>query len=139
MIWAGFTTRTEDRRALPVNAGNRLPDRGRPSRAILQGSGLAGAPTRPSWPGAVCSVQGKPKSHRPVSSAGCELPATRAASKERGSGSEPAGSAQSAMVAGSGAETTYELIDPLSADHSQIPKTPFDLVAATAIVHAVAA
>jgi hypothetical protein len=41
-------------------------------------------------------------------------------------GSDPAaaGSAPSAMAASSGAETTYELIDPLSADHSQIPKTP---------------
>ena len=57
--------------------------------------------------------------------------------RERVSASEPPGSAQSAMAAGSGAETTF--IDSPSTNHPQIPKTPFELVVAIAIVHAVAA
>jgi hypothetical protein len=59
--------------------------------------------------------------------------------RERMSGADPQGSAQSAIAASSGKETTFELIDPPSADHSQIPTTPFELVAAIAIVRAVAA
>jgi hypothetical protein len=51
--------------------------------------------------------------------------------RERMSGADPQGSAQSAMAAGSGAETTFELIDSLTADRPH-PKTPMELVAATA-------
>ena len=116
---------------------------------------MAGAPTWPSWPGAVCYVQGESLKVADLSLAqvlnsrlpgprpgnGCQKPQARVSVmyRERMSGADPQGSAQSAIAASSGKETTFELIDPPSADHSQIPKTPFELVAAIAIVRAVAA
>jgi hypothetical protein len=50
----------------------------------------------------------------------------------RVNGAEPAGSAQRVMAASSGKETTFELIDSLTADRPQIPKTPIELLAAIA-------
>jgi hypothetical protein len=50
---------------------------------------------------------------------------------EHANGAEPASSAQSTMAASSGTETTFRLIDSLTADRAH-PKTPMELVAATA-------
>jgi hypothetical protein len=51
--------------------------------------------------------------------------------RERMSGADPQGSAQSAMAASSGAETTFELIDSPTANRPH-PKTPIELLAAIA-------